>query len=210
MKGKEKNENNKISFGRGGFICRHAFSACSTPVEKVEFSHGKVEGTVYSNDMVSINADFGEGWTYFSDEDLAAASGITDFSKEQTDKAFTNTGIVYDMYVANADNENVNVLFENLEISNNTSLDEQGYIDASISELKTQLEAQFTVDNLEQTKITFAGTELPCVKISLDVSGVKLYECQTYKKAGQYMCVITVTAKSQENAENILSKFTAA
>ncbi len=28
------------------------FSACSTPVEKVEFSHGKVEGTVYSNDMV--------------------------------------------------------------------------------------------------------------------------------------------------------------
>ena len=200
----------KSALAAGALSVAMLFSACSTPVEKVEFSHGKVEGTVYSNDMVSINADFGEGWTYFSDEDLAAASGITDFSKEQTDKAFTNTGIVYDMYVANADNENVNVLFENLEISNNTSLDEQGYIDASISELKTQLEAQFTVDNLEQTKITFAGTELPCVKISLDVSGVKLYECQTYKKAGQYMCVITVTAKSQENAENILSKFTAA
>ncbi len=186
------------------------FSACSSPVEKIDFSHGKVEGTVYTNDMISVKADFGEGWTYFTDDDLAAASGITDFSKEQTDKAFTSTGVVYDMYAANEDNENVNILFEDLELSNNSSLDEQGYIDASMPTLKSQLEAQFTVDSIDQAKITFAGTESPCVKIALDVSGVKLYECQTYKKAGQYMCVITVTALSEEEAENILAKFTAA
>ena len=37
------------------------FSACSTPVEKVEFSHGKVEGTVYSNDMVSMRISERDG-----------------------------------------------------------------------------------------------------------------------------------------------------
>ncbi len=203
-------KNTKAALAAAALSVVMLFSACSSPVEKIDFSHGKVDGTVYTNDMVKVKADFGDGWTYFTDSDLATSSGIADFSKEETDKAFSSKGVVYDMYVMNEDNENVNVLFEDLDYSGNVSLDEQGYIDASMSDLKTQLEAQFTVDSIEQTKVSFAGKESPCVKIALDVNGVKLYECQTYKKAGQYMCVVTVTALSQESAESILGKFEAA
>ena len=183
-------------------------TACGNAVEKVEFTHGTVSGTTYTNEVAGVKADFGDGWTFTSDDDLASMNGISDFSKDSVDKAFSSNGIIYDMFVANEENDNVNVLFESLERSNSTSLDEQGYVDASLSTLKSQLEAQFTVDSIEQEKITFLGSQVPCIKITLDVLGTKLYEYQTYKKVGQYMCVFTATSFTAEGAENIIKKFT--
>ena len=209
-KEKIKMKNSKAVFAGVALSAIMIFSGCGNSVEKVEYTHGTVSGTTYTNEMIGAKADFGDGWTYFSDEDIASMNGISDFTKENTDKAFSTNGVVYDMYVANADNENLNVLLEDLTRTNNASLDEQGYVDAAIGDLKTQLETQFTVDSLEQEKITFLGSEVPCVKITLDVSGTKLYEYQTYKKVGQYMCVFTATALSAESAEEIIGKFTAA
>jgi len=201
-------KNSKIAFAGVALSAIMLLSACGDSVEKVEFSHGTVSGTTYTNELIGAKADFGEGWTFVSDADLASMNGFTDFSKENVDNAFTTNGIVYDMFVADEENNNVNVLFESLEKSNNTSLDEQGYVDASLSTLKSQLESQFTVDSIDQEKITFLGSEVPCLKITLDVSGTKLYEYQTYKKVGQYMCVFTATSFSADGAEEIINKFT--
>ncbi len=180
----------------------------STTLERVEFKHGKVDGTVYTNDLISAKVEFDSGWTYISDEDLASMNGISDFSMDSTDSAFKTNGVLYDMFASNDEGDNINVLFENLNRSNNASLDEQGYVDAAMVDLKSQLEMQFTVDSIEQKKITFLDSEVPCLKITLDIMGTKLYECQTYKKVGQYMCVFTATASSSEMAENILKNFT--
>lgn len=206
-------KNSKFAFAGIAMSAIMLLTACSGGVgnvEKVEFKHGTVSGTTYTNELIGAKADFGEGWTFTSDEDLATMNGISDFSDENVESAFSSTGVIYDMFVVNEENDNVNILFENLERSNNASLDEQGYVDASLSTLKSQLEAQFTVDSIDQEKITFLGSEVPCLKIALEVAGTKLYEYQTYKKAGQYMCVFTATSFSAEGAQEIINKFTAA
>ena len=201
-------KNSKFAFAGIAMSAVMLLTACSGSVEKVEFTHGTVSGTTYTSELLGAKADFGEGWTFTSDEDLADMNGISDFSKESVDNAFSTNGILYDMFVANEEGDNINVLFESLEKSFNTGLDEQGYVDASLTNLKTQLEAQFTVDSIEQEKITFLGSEVPILKITIDIMGTKLYEYQTYKKVGQYMCVFTATAFSADDAKAIIDKFT--
>lgn len=206
-------KNLKLAFAGTALSAVMLFSACGNTVEKVEFSHGTVSGTTYTSEMTGVKADFGDGWTCASDEDLASMNSFSDFSKENTDKAFTSAGIVYDFYAMNDESsDTVNILFENLEKTNNTSLDIQGYIDANLKTLESQLEAQqFSVENIEQSKVTFLGSETPCLKITLSLLGSEIYEYQTYKKVGQYMCVFTAMSfSSVENAEGIIGKFTAA
>lgn len=199
----------KLAFTGVALSAIMLFTACGNDVEKVEFSHGTVSGTTYTSELIGTKADFGEDYTFTSDEDLAQMNGIDDFSKENVDNAFSVNGIVYDLFVADAENNNVNVLFEDLERLNRASLDEQGYVDASLPTLKDQLESAFTVDSIDQEKITFLGSEVPCLKITLDVAGTKLYEYQTYKKVGQYMCVFTATSFSADGANELINKFTA-
>lgn len=205
-------KNLKLAFAGVALSAIMLLSACGDTVEKVDFTHGTISGTTYTNEMIGVKADFSDGWTYLSDEDLAAMNSFSDFSKESTDKAFSSTGIVYEMYAMNGEtNDNLNILFENLERSNNTSLDVQGYIDANLKSLESQLQAQqFTVDKIEQDKTTFLGEETPCLKITLSLLGSQIYEYQTYKKVGQYMCVFTAMSfSSTEDAKKIIDKFTA-
>lgn len=197
--------NLKLALSSIGLSAVMLLTACGNEVEKVDYVHGTVEGNKFSSTMFGLTAEFDDNWTFLTDDELASTNQLPDMSAESTASAFTSTGILYEMYVGKESGSNVSFLIEDLSKSNNSSLDEQGYVDASYPTLQSQLEAQgFTVDNIEKTKVTFAGKETPCIKMDLSVMG----EYQVYKKAGQYMGVITITGISKEETEELAGNFT--
>lgn len=203
-------KNLKLALSGIGLSAVMLLTACGNEVEKVDYAHGTVEGNKFSSTMFGLTAEFDDKWTFLTDDELAATNQLPDMSPESTSSAFTSTGILYEMYVGKESGSNISFLIEDLSKSNNTSLDEQGYVDVSYPTLQSQLEAQgFTVDNIEKTKVTFAGKETPCIKMDLSVMGVSFYEYQVYKKAGQYMGVITITGLTKEESEELAGKFAA-
>lgn len=200
----------KLALSGIGLSAVMLLTACGNEVEKVDYVHSTVEGNKFSSTMLGLTADFDDSWTFSTDEELAALNGVSDMSAENTASVFTSKGIVYDMYVETESGSNISIIIEDLSKSNNSSLDEQGYVDASYPTLQSQLEAGgFTVDNIEKTTFTFAGKETPCIKMDLSLMGIGIYEYQVYKKAGQYMGVITITGTSKEEIEKFAGKFAA-
>lgn len=203
-------KNLKLALSGIGLSAVMLLTACGNEVENVDYVHGTVEGNKFSTKMFGLTAEFDDNWTFAADDELAAMNQVSDMSAESVSSAFSSTGILYEMYVGNESGSNISFLIEDLSKSNNSSLDEQGYVDASYPTLQSQLEAQgFTVDNIEKTKVTFAGKETPCIKMDLSIMGIGIYEYQIYKKAGQYMGVITVTGISKEETEELAGKFAA-
>lgn len=201
-------KNLKLALSGIGLSAVMLLTACGNEVEKVDYAHGTVEGNKFSSTMFGLTAEFDDNWTFASEDELAAMNGISDMSVDSTNSAFSSTGLVYDMYVGTEEGSNVSFIVEDLSKTNNSSLDEQGYVDASYPSLQSQLEAQgFTVENIEKTTVTFAGAETPCVKIDLSIMGINAYEYQVYKKAGQYMGVITITGMSKGEPEELAGKF---
>ena len=175
-------KNLKLALSGIGLSAVMLLTACGNEVEKVDYVHSTVEGNKFSSTMFGLTAEIDDGWTFAADDELAALNQVSDMSPESAASAFTSTGIIYDMYVENESGSNISFIVEDLSKSNNSSLDEQGYVDASYPSLQSQLEAQgFTVDNIEKTKVTFAGKETPCIKMELSLMGVGIYEYQVYK-----------------------------
>ncbi|MCM1055179.1 MAG: hypothetical protein NC394_06625 [Bacteroides sp.] len=206
---KEKEMKNlKLALSSIGLSAVMLLTACGKEVEKVDYVHGTVDGNKYSSDMFGLTAEFDSDWIFLTDEELASQNGMSDMSKESAADVFSSVGIVYDMYAGKEDGSNISFIVEDLSKSNNSSLDEKGYVDATYPTLKSQLEAQgLTVDSLDRTTVTFAGNESPCIKIAISVSGISMYEYQVYKKAGQYMGVITITGFSEEDNEEMAKCF---
>lgn len=203
-------KNLKLALSGIGLSAVMLLTACGNEVEKVEYVHGTVDGNKFSSTMLGLTAEFDDSWTFATDDELAALNGVSDMTAENTASVFTSKGIIYDMYVETESGSNISILVEDLSVSNNSSLDEQGYVNASYPTLQSQLEAGgFTVDNIEKTTFTFVGKETPCIKMDLSVLGVNFYEYQVYKKAGQYMGVITITALSKEEIEELAGNFAA-
>lgn len=203
-------KNVKLALTGLGLSAVMLLTACSESVEKVDFVHGTVDGNKYTTELFGLTAEFDDGYTFYTDTELATINGVSDMSAESIQSAIDTNQIVYDMYVGTETGSNITLIAEDLTKSNNASLDEQGYVDASFPALKSQLEAQgLTVNDIQKTSVTFAGASTPCVQIDLSMGGVNMYEYQVYKKAGQYMCVITITAFSKEEAESMASCFSA-
>lgn len=203
-------KNLKLALSGIGLSAVMLLTACGDEVEKVDYVHSTVDGNKFSSTMFGLTAEFDDSWTFATDDELADVNQVSDMSADSIASAFTSAGIVYDMYVEEESGSNISFIVEDLSKSYNSSLDEQGYVDASYPTLKSQLEDQgFTVDNIEKTKVTFAGKETPCIKMDLSLLGVNFYEYQVYKKAGQYMGVITITGMSKEETEELAGKFAA-
>lgn len=201
-------KNLKLALSSIGLSAVMFLTACGSEVENVDYVHSTVEGNKFSSTMFGLTAEFDDSWNFAADDELAAMNEVSDMSAENTASVFNSKGILYDMYAATENGSNISIIVEDLSKSNNSSLDEQGYVDISYPPLQSQLEAQgFTVDNIEKTKVTFAGKETPCIKMDLSLMGISIYEYQVCKKAGQYMGVITITGMSKEETEELAGKF---
>lgn len=201
----------KLAFACAALSAVMLVTACGKQVEKIEYSHGTIEENKFSTEMFGLTAEIDDGWKFLTDEELATVNGVSDMSAESIASAIDANGVVYEMCASNDNGASITFIVEDLSKNKLESLDENGYVDTAFPSLKSQLEAQgLTVDNIEKTTAEFAGnSDSQCVKIDVSISGNSLFESQYYKKAGQYMAVITITGFSREESDELASNFAA-
>ncbi|MBQ7874932.1 MAG: hypothetical protein IJ306_07240 [Oscillospiraceae bacterium] len=184
--------------------------ACSAEQEE-EFvpARGTVENNVYKNEAFGISYTAEADWYYYTDDEIAATMGITaeELFTDEYAEAIADAEIIYDMYCANlTTGETVNVNYENLGAIYGTVLDEEAYIASAAAQLENQLAASgLSITKNEAGTATVDGKEVPCLYVTMEYSGVSIYEVIVVKKVGDWMGAVTVASLEEAELENLVS-----
>ena len=104
----------------------------------------------------------------------------------------------------------VNVTVAKLSNVNVVLLDEEGYVDASLTTLPDQLTtAGYTDLAAAKTTVSFAGAEHYAIAVSAVVQDVPVYELMACVKIDDYVAVITACTYGEDTTADILAAFQA-
>ncbi|MCM1168005.1 MAG: hypothetical protein NC401_18640 [Ruminococcus sp.] len=174
------------------------------------FVHGTQNGNSYTSEFLGIKADFSADWTVQSDAELAATNGIADMSDENANSALDTNAILYEMYASTETNANVNIVVENLNVTNNgKSVTAEEYIDLSIGGLETSLKESYDSVEVEKSTVNFLGSEMPCINTKLGLQGVEAAQKLIPISKDAYIAIITFTGWDEEEISSMLDAFKA-
>lgn len=165
----------------------------------------------YTNSFFGLSCDLDDSWTYATDVELASLIGITAdvINDEDLAKAMLESGVVYDMYATTQDGMvTASLAVEDMGMVYGSLIDEDTYVDVSISQLPTALEAMgLTNVTAEAGTVELAGEEHAAVFVHGTLNEVDFYETLVCKKVDSYMGIVTVSSYYEDITENVLSLF---
>ena len=168
----------------------------STPEQTGDFEKGKCDGTVYESKFLGLGCDFGEGWAFFSDENIAELNG-------------SSQNAIYDMIALGPNGtQNANVMLEKKskeEIENLNLV--KNFMQAS-EEVKASAEEMGATDwKYEIVSVEIDDEVYDAAQYSFNLNGSPICQTILAKKCSDYLVTVTVSADSKENAQKILDRF---
>ena len=176
--------------------------------ETVKYSHGKIEENKYSSEFLGLYPELGEGWTLYTEEQLAKQNSISDMSDKSVNEALDKKGVLYEIMATKENKENFNIVIENLNVTNNgKTVTGEEYLKLSLPNLKTSLKSGYDESAADIDKVTFMGKETACIKA--DVTKEELHANLIIVPVikGNYAALITFTAFTAEGAESMIGVF---
>ena len=186
--------------------------AAICPAARAEdrFGTGVIQDNVYWNETMAIGCVLDENWYFYTQEEILSVNGMTaDVLEGQIAELIENGGTLTDMFAQNQETgATVNVVFERLNIANSLILNEERYVEASVSVVEDAFE-QMGIENLEiaQENVEFLGQEHRCMVISGTINQVPIYEVVIVMKDGRNITSITVFSVDQAEIQSVLSCF---
>lgn len=176
---------------------------------KVELSRGKIDGDVYTNEVLKFEFTKPESWVYSTDEEVAA---LVNMSAEKIlgkkfKESLENNPSVYDMMVVDSiTRSNVSVGYENLSKTLSTNITVKQYIEALKNQLANVSAMTVTFpDTFESANL--GETEFTKVVCSVNASGRSMKQVYYLHKIDKYMSFIIVTIPSGYTVEQIEAMF---
>ncbi len=168
---------------------------------------GTLEDNVYRNTVGDFTIFFSESWTFSSDDELAADSGVSAelLAEGDAEKLFAETESVSELY---ADREFDGSAIQVFVQQNNVDLDE--YI-ASLAEgiASSWEENGFTISGSETKDFDVNGEKLPGFSVeasfSSDAETIQLHYVNLLREAGGYLYLISIYTFDSVLPENLLS-----
>lgn len=164
----------------------------------VEFTLGEIDGSVYTNEFAELTFAAPAGWSFVSDEDIAALMGVAVEIITEGKLDADYIGTMYGMMVQSSDMQsNVQVTFENLSASGK-KLSAESYM----ALLKIQLPAMYQKMDAEceigdTSTIELCGNEYCYMDLSVDLNGHSITQAYACRKIGDYLVNIVFTASSE-------------
>ncbi len=165
--------------------------------ESVEFSRGKVEGNVYTNEFSGLTFETPEDWTIYSDEEIKATMGIgleAGGSSLDVDK-IAASAVVDFAAVNTGTGESVTITFENA-----SKFPENYTIDNYIAAFKLSTKASMPDADIEwdedTNKVELSGIEFDTFgsDIELETYGLNISQEYCIGKVNGYMVSIAYTS----------------
>lgn len=194
--------------------------ACGSPktddtsaadVQKVEFTAGSWDGSVYTNEFADITYNQPDDWTHYTDEQLAKQMQISlDVLSDKNALAeqIAKLATVYGMVANDSAGASIQIVFENLNISADKDMTPEGYLDVVIPMLE-QMYAQygFKCKVSEVSTLTIGEQEYDYADISVEYQGVFIKQAYACRKIDNYICSIALTAQSDDSIKDMLNCF---
>ncbi len=177
------------------------------------FSVGSWNGNVYTNDFASITYTEPDGWSHASPDELLEMLGASiEMGADDNELAakIAEMSNYYALHSANANGTgNAQILFENLAITGNKSMEAQEYLELVTSQLESEYAAMELETSLGEVEtIQIGGNDYLSVTIECSMDGTVLLE-QVYavRKIDKYMASIIITASLDVTADSIIDCF---
>lgn len=186
------------------FLMACILSSCSLTA-KPDFSRGKWEGDIYTNESAGLSFQLPEEWTFSDDKDLASRMRVSADQLSQPGTPFNENMAaipsVYDMIAINTNGAVIMVIFENLNlIADGLNMTEEDYM-AILQASIEKMGAGFTFSEIVDAKIgnqTYKMTE-----VDIGVAAQQYY----VRKVGSHMVVISVRASGDDDLTAIMANF---
>lgn len=166
--------------------------------QKTQFSMGKWEDNVYTNDFLGIKFNLPEGWKAATDEEIAKMMNVGKELLNDDQKALAElaekSGVYYMSVNDPSTGNNIIVLTEKTAVDVNTEY--------YINQLKTQLTSvnsvKYTIG--ETSKATIAGREYDTLTATASMYGYTTTQRYYVYKMDKYFVGIIVTSNTGESA----------
>lgn len=139
--------------------------------EQVEVESGTLEGNVYTNTSLGIQATIPEGFVFYTDEQMQEVLGTGAEMLEEANynvNELEDSGTLYELMAETEDSSaNLQIIIENPEVSIGRKLDIEQYASVLETNLKTAYQANgFDVESSSVTAENKNGLDFYVVKVS--------------------------------------------
>ncbi|MBD5129628.1 MAG: hypothetical protein HDT43_06860 [Ruminococcaceae bacterium] len=173
------------------------------------FVHGNVAQSSYSSEFLGIKADFADGWVCAADDMLAENNGVSDMSAENVNSALDTKAILYELIATTEGISNVNIVIENLNITNGgKALSGEEYIELAFDNVTASFKNLGIEEvDAEKSKINFLGSEMACMKTKLASQGQEMVQVMIPINKGAYMGIVTFSGETEDDITSAMTMF---
>lgn len=177
-----------------------------------ETAIGTTEGNTYENALFGFGAALADDWYVANEEEKAELNGLTvDMLSEDEKLAelLENATTFMDFYAVNADgSQNMNINIEDIGLLNGMTMDEEGYVDASIETVDSALASVGLEDaTVEKTTIPFAGEDRWAIRIHGILEDMDVYETVVIVKHNHFVASVTMTSFLEDLSAEMAEAF---
>ena len=162
---------------------------------------GTVENGVYKNEAFGVSFEVEPDWYFLSDAEIAQSMGVA------AEKISADADNIYDVYCVTLEtNTTVSVNYENLgTIGGFTS--ESQYLEMVVSQLLSAgTDTGVTESELSVAEI--GGEKFPCLNITMEYSGMEIYQRVIVKSIGTWMGTVTIATLDEAEIDQLCEKIT--
>lgn len=172
---------------------------------------GTLETDAYVNSYLKLRIARPEGWTFYTEEQIAQVNNTTAELFEKTDIAdmIAKSGQMMDMMVANAAGNSMNLIIQPNQAALASYSDEQVF-QLSEQAMKAQFEsAGMSISTFEPKTVQVGGQERTALHMVLSANGAEVDEYQLwFRDQDKYMGILTIALTDGSDPQPILDGIT--
>ena len=179
----------------------------------VEIKRGTIDGQTYENASIGVGITVPDGWTFYSDDEIAELNGIAKDMMDDDDlqAIFEQAGQYYDMMaVAEDQRSNINIILQPVDSG---FLESKDYLKVALEQSEKQVAAALESAGLTDIQMTLdEGREFPVenfvsATVTGNYSGTPMTEKLVMCAVNGCLANITVSSTDSDLAESVISSF---
>lgn len=175
-----------------------------------EFAMGTTKSNVYENKYIGLGCKLDSNWTFYTDAQIKELNQITaDKAGDEFAELMENADLVYDMFVQNANGNNISVNLEKTDAITLATLDMSKFFGEQMKNTLKQTLENMGCTNIQfqDTEVEIGGKKFTALKIISDVNGVKMYQMSIAVKCSKHIASISITTLTSDTLASIIEKF---
>ncbi len=172
---------------------------------------GELRDGVYVNETLKLRIPTPDGWTVYTDEQIAQANNLTAEAFKDTDisEYLKKSGNLIDMMMGTVAGDSINLVIQPANPLLSAISDEDVFA-ATEAEYKAQFQAAgLNITNWETVTMQVGGEDRTVLHLTVDVSGISFEEYQVwYRDSADYTGILTLTVVGSTDPQPILDSIT--